>query len=60
MSPFKTKKLIIPEIKGVANQQIIISRIMRIFKTRIPLTNPTPKIAPTIEWLVETGIPKIV
>jgi len=50
-------KLITPEINGVASQQKTIFLIMRKFNRPAPLTKPTPKIAPTIEWLVETGIP---
>jgi hypothetical protein len=50
-------KLISPETKGVAIQQKMISRMILKFTTLRPLTNPTPKIAPTMEWLVETGIP---
>ena len=29
------------------------------FNACIPLTRPTPNMAPTMEWLVETGIPKM-
>ena len=52
----KIKKEIIPLIKGVKIQPMIINVILFQWIAFIPfMINPNPKIAPMIAWVVETG-----
>ena len=40
-------------------QDKTISLIIRRLSAEIPLASPTPKTAPTIQWVVEIGIPSL-